>query len=102
MSEKVSFPPPQQPPLTPPPGAKEAPPAAPMKPSDERLLNTAFGKMFQRMAPDASSAALVDMIKRSMNEYCNSCVREIKKGAEKMKKVHERFKKLAEGGSMYD
>jgi hypothetical protein len=70
-----------------------------VKPGDEKLLNTGFGKMFASMsgAGDQDQDTLIKEIKVFMNQYCQSILRDMKHQDERMKAALQKLKNVAEG-----
>ena len=70
-----------------------------VKPGDEKLLNTGFGKMFTSMAGagDQDQETLIKEVKVFMNQYCQSILRDMKHQDERMKEALRKLKNVAEG-----
>lgn len=75
----------------------------PVRPGDEKLLHTGFGKMFSHMMKkggvDISENDLIRVVKQSLNNYCQDCLRQMRKDDKKAKEALAKLKRVAEGGS---
>ncbi len=71
----------------------------PIKPGDEKLLNTGFGKMFASMpgAQNQDKDTLIREVKASMNMYVQSITREIQREQKEAQKTAQMMKRVAEG-----
>jgi hypothetical protein len=71
-----------------------------VKPGDEKLLETAWGKWMAHMhgAP-SDPQELIRMIKASMQQYFNDIKTAMQQEQERYEKVAEQLKRVAEGGN---
>lgn len=68
-----------------------------VKPGDEKLLNTGFGKMFASVGGDQDQETLIKEVKAFMNQYCQDILRDMKHQDQKMQEALRMLKNVAEG-----
>ncbi len=68
---------------------------------DMHLLETPFGKMFTRAAPDEDRLTLLKQVKLAVDQYCKDIVHQMKHEMARMEKAARRLKNVAQGGDPY-
>jgi hypothetical protein len=64
----------------------------PVKPGDEKILDTPFGKMITKFAaPDTDKKTLIREVKKALEQYVQSLTAEMKR---QMKRSEEAIKKM--------
>jgi hypothetical protein len=72
-------------------------PSVKLTPHDANLLQTPFGKMFLKAAPNEDQQTLLKQVKLAVNQYCKDIVNQIQQDQARMDKAMQRLKNVAEG-----